>query len=183
MSEEDFIGFGKIARMNTNVVITEKIDGSNGQLLITDEGDLHVGSRKQWIAPGKNTDNHGFAAWARAHETDLVSILGSGRHFGEWWGSGIQRKYNMDYKVFSLFNTKKWEGMLLLEGTLRVIPVLETVTFNTNVIYEVGLMLQRKGSYASPGFMNPEGVMVYHPASNTMFKAPFDKAHKGEKNA
>lgn len=180
---EEFIGFGKIARLNTNVVITEKIDGSNGQLLIDDEGDLYVGSRKRWLAPGKDTDNHGFAAWARSHESELIAILGPGRHFGEWWGSGIQRKYNMEYKVFSLFNTKKWEGMLLLGGTLRVVPIMETIMFDTHRIEIIKDILRRSGSLAAPGFMNPEGVMVYHPASNNIFKAPFDKLHKGEKNA
>jgi len=179
----EFIGFGKIARLNTNVVLTEKIDGSNGQLFITEDKYLYVGSRKKWLGPGKNTDNHGFAAWARSHESELIDILGPGRHFGEWWGSGIQRKYDMEYKVFSLFNTKKWEGMLLLDGTLRVVPVLETTTFDTASIRACQTLLGATGSQASPGFMNPEGVMVYHPASNNMFKAPFDKLHKGEKNA
>ncbi|KKK96424.1 hypothetical protein LCGC14_2662910, partial [marine sediment metagenome] len=34
--------------------------------------------------------------------------LGVGTHHGEWWGSGIQRRYNLDEKRFSLFNTGRW---------------------------------------------------------------------------
>jgi len=37
------------------------------------------------------------------------------------------------------------------------------------------------GSYAAPGFMQPEGVVVYHKASGQVFKKTPDKndGHKG----
>jgi hypothetical protein len=31
------------------------------------------------------------------------------------------------------------------------------------------------GSVAAPGFMNPEGVIVWHPASGAKFKTTFDQ--------
>ncbi|TFH36187.1 MAG: hypothetical protein E4G93_02560, partial [Dehalococcoidia bacterium] len=87
----EFEKFGKIARLNRGMVITEKIDGTNGQLLFDRMGRLWVGSRNRWITPEK--DNCGFARWAHENRSELFGILGEGRHFGEWWGQGIQRRY------------------------------------------------------------------------------------------
>lgn len=41
--------------------------------------------------------------------------------------------------------------------------------------------LRKCGSHASPGFMNPEGIVMYHKASNAMFKVTLegDEAPKG----
>ena len=88
--ELNFIGFPKIARLNRQVIVTEKIDGTNAQIRITEDGQFLVGSRSRWITP--DNDNHGFAKWAYAHKDSLME-LGVGSHFGEWWGSGIQRGY------------------------------------------------------------------------------------------
>jgi hypothetical protein len=41
------------------------------------------------------------------HRDDLLT-LGPGRHFGEWWGAGIQRRYGLTEKRFSLFNVTRW---------------------------------------------------------------------------
>jgi hypothetical protein len=69
-------------------VITEKIDGTNASILITDDGSdiAGVGSRTRWITP--EDDNHGFAKWVKANHEELLK-LGPGHHFGEWWGNGI----------------------------------------------------------------------------------------------
>jgi hypothetical protein len=44
--------------------------------------------------------------------------------------------------------------------------------------------LRRTGSQAAPGYMRPEGIVVYHKASDTLFKAYVDPRkdakHKGE---
>lgn len=102
----NFVGFPKIARLNRDCIITEKIDGTNAQICITEDGGFLVGSRKKWITP--ENDNYGFARWAYENKEELLK-LGVGSHFGEWWGQGIQRRYNMDKKVFSLFNVRyKW---------------------------------------------------------------------------
>ena len=108
MSGTEIEGFGKIARWNREVIVTEKIDGTNAQILVNDEGtDFRVGSRNQWITP--EADNFGFARWCADNRDDLLK-LGPGRHFGEWWGSGIQRGYGLakGEKRFSLFNVSKW---------------------------------------------------------------------------
>lgn len=41
----EFQEFPKMARLSRDIIITEKIDGTNAQLLITEDGDLIVGSR------------------------------------------------------------------------------------------------------------------------------------------
>ena len=101
--EIEFKSFGKIPRLSRDIVITEKIDGTNGQIYI--DGDtIMAGSRNRWITP--QDDNHGFAAWVSANREQLMA-LGNGRHFGEWWGAGIQDGYGQTEKFFSLFNTRR----------------------------------------------------------------------------
>ena len=106
-TDRPFEGFGKIARAQKAMgcVITEKIDGSNAQIIIEDGKIVAVGSRKRWIAPGKSTDNFGFAGWV-----ERLLGLGEGIHYGEWYGSGIQSGYGLvdGEKRFALFNTDRW---------------------------------------------------------------------------
>lgn len=162
----DFMRFSKIARLSRDIVITEKIDGTNAQICIGDDGEFVVGSRNRWITP--ENDNYGFAKWAMEHKEELLQ-LGTGRHFGEWWGSGIQRRYGLDEKRFSLFNVHKWNKDNIPE-CCYVVPILFEGMFDTNAIMEVLKDLQFDGSYASPGFNDPEGIIIFHTASNTYYK-------------
>jgi len=122
-----FLEFPKMGRLSREVIITEKIDGTNAQLFITlgpknhpkavahrfdpvDGGTdliMLAGSRTRWITPAD--DNFGFARWAAEHAEELWG-LGLGRHYGEWWGSGIQRGYGLpkSEKRLSLFNVVRW---------------------------------------------------------------------------
>jgi hypothetical protein len=167
----EFIEFPKIARLSRNIVVTEKIDGTNGCIRIGEDGSFEVGSRTQWITPDR--DNHGFAAWAYAHITELMQ-LGPGVHFGEWWGKGIQRKYGLDEKRFSLFNTHRWR-VDSMPSCCHVVPVLYQGIFDQKEIDFALLQLQNHGSIAAPGFMKPEGVTIYHTAANIYFKKTIDK--------
>ncbi|HLE80817.1 MAG TPA: RNA ligase family protein, partial [Dehalococcoidia bacterium] len=101
---EDFQEFGKIYRLSRDCIITEKIDGTNAQVVVLEDGRVLAGSRNRWITP--EADNFGFARWVKEHEEELRS-LGPGRHYGEWWGSGIQRGYGLKEKRFSLFNVSR----------------------------------------------------------------------------
>lgn len=101
----DFVEFPKIARLSRMCVITEKLDGTNASITITEDGQFLCGSRTRWITP--EDDNYGFARWAHDHKDELMT-LGPGTHFGEWWGHGIQRKYDLEEKRFSLFNVARW---------------------------------------------------------------------------
>ena len=183
----DFKSFPKIGRLARGIVVTEKIDGSNGQVAISDDLSIvRAGSRTRWIEPGKSTDNYGFAAWVAEHADELRQ-LGPGRHFGEWWGSGIQRRYGLHEgeKRFSLFNTGRWGGAPR-EGCIRpacceVVPVLYAGPMDQSAIDAALDDLATNGSRAAPGFMFPEGVVVFHSATGTLFKRTLvgDEAPKG----
>ena len=174
MQEPVFEPFQKIPRLSREVVITEKIDGTNAQVYITEDGDIFAGSRTRWITPGKLTDNHGFAAWVEGNKQDLLR-LGPGRHFGEWWGQGIQRGYGLKEKRFSLFNVSKWEDASVRPECCHVVPTLSMGQFSTDAVNAAVEELRKRGSFAAPGFMNPEGIVVYHVALGGYFKKTLEK--------
>lgn len=105
IANNEFVEFPKMPRLSRKMSLTEKIDGTNASIVITDEGEFLVGSRTRWITPEQ--DNYGFARWAYANKDELMA-LGVGRHYGEWWGAGIQRGYGQKEKHFSLFNVGRW---------------------------------------------------------------------------
>lgn len=204
-----FKHFNKIPRYrNEYVRVTEKIDGSNAQVYFDvgeklDEANPHclwefqaiqtdnnaawvkmfAGSRNRWITT--DSDNYGFAKWALEHKEELWK-LGPGRHYGEWWGSGIQRKYGKvnGEKLFSLFRTD-WTQF----GTVTPpadcclsVPILwegPIDKLNANVLIEI---LAEHGSYAAPGFMDPEGIVINYTMCRQLFKkfVKNDDIHKGE---
>ena len=168
-----FEAFPKIPRLRRDIVVTEKIDGTNAQVVVTEDGQVLAGSRTRLITLGKQTDNYGFAQWVKDHEDELRACLGVGRHFGEWWGAGINRGYrctcmNDGARRFSLFNTDRWppEGV----GPCSVVPVLYKGPWSDEAIKECLSNLEVFGSVAAPGFTRPEGVMVFHRASSSMYK-------------
>jgi len=103
----EFVGWPKIARLNRDIIITEKIDGTNAAIGVTAEGRVYAQSRTRIITP--QDDNAGFARWVEKHADMLRTHLGEGLHFGEWWGVSIGRGYDLSERRFSLFNTKRWE--------------------------------------------------------------------------
>jgi len=209
----EFQEFPKIARLSREVIVTEKIDGTNSQIFIEElEGyvpespcicacdglAIWAGSRNRWITP--QADNFGFAKWVEAHAEELMAGLGPGRHFGEWWGPGIQRGYGLPKgeKRFSLFNTVRWclqgkEPQQIPTGDPRqvkmqdvlpaccgLVPVLWRGNFDNIDTDEIMADLSAMGSFAAPGYMNPEGIVVYHVAGNVAFKKTLgNDGHKG----
>ena len=172
-----FEPFQKIPRLKRDCVITEKIDGTNALIKITEEGGFYVGSRTRWITP--EDDNYGFATWAQANKDELLK-LGVGSHYGEWWGPGIQRRYGVAEKRFSLFNTARWEDPALRPTCCHVVPVIATGCFGDMLVDSAIEKLRTEGSLASPGFMLPEGIVIYHTASRLLFKKTLlkDEEHK-----
>ena len=202
-----------MARLSRECFVTEKIDGTNAQLFIAkldkDQpfpeyslgvfdlgGELHymaAGSRTRWITPA--VDNAGFAAWA-ARNFEQLKMLGAGRHFGEWWGSGIQRGYGLTKgeKRFSLFNVSRWclagetpqriptadprveKYQDVLPACCGLVPVLARGNFDTisHLSQDCFMKLQELGSVAAPGFMKPEGIVIFHTAGNVGFKMTLD---------
>lgn len=173
----DFFEFPKMARYSREVIVTEKIDGTNSQILITEDGGFFTGSRTRWITP--ENDNFGFSRWANEHKDELM-MLGVGRHFGEWWGSGIQRGYGLvkGDKRFSLFNVSRWEPER--PACCHVVPILWRGQFEDMNIDQIMFNLKLNGSLASPGFMNPEGIVIFHTKGNVAFKKTFDKDETGK---
>lgn len=179
----DFQEFPKMPRWSRDVLITEKIDGTNAQLFIGDSGEFLTGSRSRWITP--DDDNFGFSRWAHDNKDELLK-LGPGRHFGEWWGAGIQRRYGLTEKRFSLFNAGRWfdptdcdgediEGRIAVPACCHVVPVLLKGPNAPGLIEAALSLLQERGSYAAPGFMDPEGVVFFHIAGNIGFKKTLKK--------
>lgn len=174
--EIPFEPFPKMARLSREIIVTEKIDGTNAGIYIDDTGGVFAASRSRWITPGN--DNYGFAAWVGRNALELVK-LGPGMHWGEWWGAGIQRRYGLTEKRFSLFNVQRWinpdavrtnDKQEIAPNCCRVVPILYRGPFLTGSIEHVLLKLEREGSEASPGFMDPEGVVVFHIAAGIGFK-------------
>jgi hypothetical protein len=181
----DFREFGKIPRLSRECVVTEKIDGTNASIFIGageigesciiannhTEADgslvMKAGSRTRWITP--DDDNFGFARWAQYHAEELFT-LGPGRHFGEWWGKGIQRGYGLEDRQFSLFNTSIWLNLAVRPACCGVVSVLYEGVFHTNEIEAALARLRLKGSACAPGFANPEGIVVYHVAGSHYYK-------------
>ena len=184
--------FKKIPRLEKlHWSITEKIDGTNGLVYIVDKETFNpddvllaqlnscwentawvvcAGSRSRWLNSTSAGDNYGFCKWVAANADQLISLLGPGYHYGEWWGQGIQRGYGQLEKRFSLFTPQRYPHIpqagspdaggcivstcpLLFYGT-RPGSLSDTVD-----IAEANLRLN--GSWAAAGYANPEGLVVY----------------------
>lgn len=186
-----FKSFPKIPRLNRDIIVTEKIDGTNAQIVISEDGQILAGSRTRYLSV--DNDHYGFAQWVEGNKEDLLK-LGPGRHSGEWWGSKIQRNYGLKNgeRRFSLFNVSRWCGPASStlhpdvwkrdpatgEATFqqhvpeccRVVPTLYRGPFSELEIQGCLSSLRERGSWAAPGFKDPEGIVVYHCAANQTFK-------------
>lgn len=167
-----FEEFQKIPRLSRTIIITEKLDGTNAQVFITEDGDVVAGSRNRYVSIGD--DNYGFAGWVQGNKTELLK-LGVGRHYGEWWGNGIQRNYGLKEKRFSLFNTGRWLDDAIRPSCCHVVPLLGIHDFDTIYIDGILEKLKIEGSKGAPGFMDPEGIVIYQKAANMLFKKTIHK--------
>ena len=182
----EFAPWPKTPRLFRDVVITEKIDGTNAAVHIAEAGPaggIHVDggvyqigaqSRKRLISP--LDDNFGFASWVAKNADGLVRALGVGVHYGEWWGSGIQCGYGLPAgdKRFSLFNVNRWIGTEFMVPGLGVVPLLYEGPLVLTVVDDCLGELRQNGSHAAPGYTHPEGVIVWHTAARQAFKVLLD---------
>lgn len=208
----EFVEWPKTKRLFRDIVVTEKLDGTNSAIHITKGAEVefptvtleahplrageffvdgHIWyvtaqSRRRIITPGKTTDNYGFAGWVYDNAADLVRILGEGLHFGEWWGQGIQRNYGMEDRRFSLFNTERYDHLnhddaAIFDGSrVNTVPVLYQGVFDQDVIEGQLRELREYGSFAAPGFMNPEGICVFHSQTRNVYKVTLDNNDAGK---
>jgi hypothetical protein len=180
-NNDTFPAFQSIPRLRRSCVISEKLDGTNALISISDDGAIRAGSRNRWITP--DDDNFGFARWVSEHPE--LAQLGPGLHYGEWWGSGIQRRYGLSEKRFSLFNAGRWGAggpdADKLPACCHVVPVLYTGNFDDRAVDEA-LAKLANGSVAAPGFAKPEGIVIWLSASRSLFKYTLDgDGHKTKK--
>jgi hypothetical protein len=181
---EEFIKFPKITRLSKETItITEKIDGTNGQIHVwqDDHGIRYIkaAGRNRWLT--KEDHNFHFYDFVMDNAVELIEELGEGRHYGEWYGQGINRNYGLKEKRFALFNTNRWNNENK-PSCCEVIPTLEITTmrsFNENYYLN---RLRDNGSQAVPGFMKPEGIMIYLHNLGKYYKVLLedDDKHKGE---
>lgn len=188
---DNYPAFPSIPRLNRRVVITEKIDGENGLISIrrASDGPLRVGietrvnfvdgdtyyvsagTRTRWVT---DVDNP-FGGWVWERRYELVQTLGPGLHRGEWWGKGVKRGYGLNENRFSLFNVGRWTEDKLVEVLgLHVVPTIFPGTARLSTVQLALETLEISGSLAAPGFMRPEGVIVWHSAANSYFKVTLE---------
>lgn len=104
-------------------------------------------------------------------------------HFGEWYGAGILRGYGLTEKRFALFNSFRWADGSGRPACCGVVPVLaKTSMMEAPTAIKAAMeRLEKEGSLIVPGFMKPEGIVIFSEASGTYFKMTFDgDGHKGE---
>lgn len=169
MNDKEFSAFPKMARWSREIIITEKIDGTNASIFIGEDGEFLTGSRTRWITP--EADNYGFSRWAHDNRDELMT-LGPGQHFGEWWGAGIQRRYGMTEKCFSLFNVSRWA--VDRPACCHVVPTIYRGPMFNEAI-DRALAALDGNSIAAPGFTDPEGVVLFHVAAGIGFKKTLKK--------
>lgn len=190
----EFTPWPKTPRFFRDIVITEKLDGTNAAIHIVENPELpgtyvvQAQSRNRLIFPGKSTDNYGFAQWVSDNSAELVTLLGAGLHFGEWWGQGIGRGYNQQGRTFSLFNVDRHAGLHQYAGGARpvgdahvtIVPVLYRGPLTDGIVGDAMRYLADTGSDAAPGFMRPEGICVFHTQSRQVFKVTLDNQDAGK---
>lgn len=172
-----FISFPKIPRLSREIIITEKIDGTNGIVWVDGDFDVWAGSKNRWL--NCEDDNFGFAKWVEEHKEDFIET-GEGVYRGEWMGKGIQRCYGLEEKRFYLFNTQKFNESNDRPECCYVVPILYKGNFNTDICDNTITNLRMFGSKAISGFMNPEGIIIFHTASGQLFKKTIENDEKGK---
>lgn len=175
----------KIPRLENEVFhITEKIDGTNGCVVIrpcswmTDIypplyhiNDIGIWAQSRTRIITREADNYEFAMWVRDNSEQLMNDLGIGYHYGEWWGKGINREYGITHRRFSLFNRDKQSS------ACENVPYLARSNFDT-LHYDITRLkteLLNFGSLAAKGFCRPEGLVVYAALARTSWKVIIDK--------
>jgi len=189
----DFKKWPSIQRLSSETIyVTEKIDGTNGVIYVPEDPDMPVlaGSRERWLThengepPTKNEDNFGFGVWVHELREELRR-LGSGLHYGEFHGAGIQRKYDLTDRRFASF--EYWRTDIEIPGVC-VVPVLYegpidgiwTDAYDQLIsVWDYCVNgLKSKGSVLHKGFMKPEGVVI---TFKNMNRAKFKRLCENDK--
>ena len=186
--------FSSIERLeNLYCHITEKVDGTNGLIYIGDKYEayypyelIRFGSRNRWITT--EDDNCGFANFFSQYKAELDDIIDlirlekgevekgySSQIYGEWFGKGIQRGYNLEAKFFMPFS-EYFATKMIDAGIAHIkMPVtLYSGKFSVEILEGCMNKLKDEGSQVVPGYNRPEGVVVYFPKHNFRLKETFE---------
>lgn len=167
--------FPKIPRVNNvNVIITEKLDGTNGVIWVSeDKQHFKFGSRNKWVGYGKD-DNAGFYQFCMDN-VDLLERLDPGYHYGEFVGPGIQsNKYGLTEKMFYFFDTR-------LKNRFEDSKVLHTVPLVAVCdLRDIPQFLPLQGTKSAIGNTTVEGYMLFIPEAMKYIKCVYEK-NRGEK--
>jgi hypothetical protein len=155
-----FTEFDKISRLNREVIVTEKIDGTNGQVHIRPAaGDsLEMGYDTQIDVNG---EPHYIRAGLSEKRWSLFNV-------GRW-------RDPCDMLAPA--------SAVLVPQCCNVVPIIAVGT-GFDAVYQAIKDLRDKGSYAAPGFTKPEGVVAFHTHSRALFKMTIEKdtEHKWERS-
>jgi len=149
------------------VTITEKMDGSNGCIVVQDGVVVAVQSRNTFITTEQ--DNYGFARWVEENKDELAK-LGDGYHYGEWVGPGIQKNpHKLEEKCFFLFNSFRWGSHNPnTPSCCKVVPIIYQGPLpNLQIIME-----NLKVSGEDSGY-EPEGIVIFYHNLNSYEKMTF----------
>lgn len=171
----DFFKYPKIPRYENQLfTISEKIDGSNGLVHIDkDTGHISAGCRTRWLVNdgSKSWDNQGFGQWVLDHSSELKA-LGSGYHYGEWYGKSINRNYGLPSQKFMLFHSERYEDI-----ELPLCVELETIIHSDIMPDDLDMyktyyskVMVANGSYHVPDFKQPEGLVIRNQLTNGLMK-------------
>lgn len=179
----EFKSFEKVKQVGELFMkVTQKIHGTNAQIYIYEytsmNGETHepkigikAGSRNRWIYPAD--DNYGFAAFVEENREALINFLGVGLHYGEWAGPGINSDEGLTQKTWVLFDPWRYKATKLEDYPPCVIPVpvLYVGAISMDAIDSIMKDLKINGSKLSPGFMQPEGIVIS--VNGTRYKKVF----------
>lgn len=204
-----FEQYPKTPRLSSvEMTITEKIDGTNVQVVIEDGQIVCVGSRNREIFPdipalrdengrtvrdenGKPVrrkvvrDQFGFAQWVEDNAEGLVAFLGDGRHYGEWAGPGIQKNpLGLPRRMFFVFNVQRhtperFEQLGHLVPDLRGVPILYCGKFDIDRIEREHAELLMYGTRVAEAVNPKQPEGIVVSAFGTKLKMTDDNRPKG----
>jgi hypothetical protein len=92
-----------------------------------------------------------------------------------------KRRYGLEEKRFSLFNANRWNAENPAPSCCHVVPILKRGGMQD--IEPTLESLRTLGSVAKPGWMTPEGIVVWHSQSKQYYKVLLenDELPKGAK--
>jgi len=156
----EFVKWRSIKRPEKNtIIITEKMDGTNGCIIIKDGIIIGVQSRTKLLSI--DDDNYGFFAWCAEHAAHIIDVLGDGRHYGEFCGPGINKnRHDLGQRAFFIFNTFVYPT-IPESAYIKKIDLIYTGKYSDLEIRKASFYINLRGMRF--GYC-PEGFVVFYEA-------------------